>query len=251
MQLDWFDGEHGARDFGLTGRVRRVTGALWLPESYPPDTPVVLMGHGASGDRYQDPIPHLAKRFVGEAGFVVLAIDGPVHGLRYVAPGGREAFFAETKRASFVDDMVADWLDAVTAVQAEHQIGHGSLGYFGLSMGTVFGVPLLASRLNFTAAVIGLCGTTGAGAMVSDRLKQDAGKIDHPVSFLWQLEDELFPREGYLELFDALAAVDKRLHANPGLHPEVPLEEITHSFEFLRAHLSGKVERRVINPLAQ
>ncbi|MEM7365948.1 MAG: hypothetical protein AAF525_18170, partial [Pseudomonadota bacterium] len=66
-----------------------------------------------------------------------------------------------------------------------------------------------------------------------------AANITCPVLFLMQLEDELFDRQGYLDLFDALTSDDKRLHANPGLHPEVPTEEINFSFDFMLAHLSG------------
>ena len=64
-----------------------------------------------------------------------------------------------------------------------------------------------------------------------------------------QLEDELFPRDGYLQLFDALGSTDKRLHAHPGLHPEIALEEIDHCFEFLNARLRAPVPRSVLNPL--
>jgi hypothetical protein len=66
-----------------------------------------------------------------------------------------------------------------------------------------------------------------------------------------QLEDELFDRAGYLAIFDALASDDKRLHANPGLHPAVPYEELDASVDFLRAHLEGRAERRIIDPFAQ
>ena len=249
--VTWLAQNKRARDFELVGTVRRVTGALWLPETVSRQTPVVLLGHGASGDRYQAPIPYLAKQFVQQAGFAALAIDGPVHGLRKVEPGGREAFFKEAQRPTFVDDMVTDWLDTYRAIRSECDVGHGPLGYFGLSMGTIFGVPLLASKLSFQAAVIGLCGTTGVGGLLADRLRQDAQHIEHPVSFLMQLEDELFPREGYLDLFDTLASEDKRLHANPGLHPEVPAEEVDHAFDFLHKQLTGQAERRIVNPLAQ
>jgi len=230
--------------------VRRVTGALWLPPEYQADTPVVLFGHGASGNCYQAPIPHLCKRLVAESGYICLAIDGPVHGLRQVGAGGREAFFAETQRAGFMDDMVQDWHDAINALSAELTIGQGPLGYFGLSMGTIFGVPLLASGLNIKAAVIGLCGTTGAAQPFAQRLLDDAGQIQQPLLFLMQLQDELFPRDGYLALFDALAADDKRLHANPGLHPEVPAEEVAAAADFLQRYLSGPVAQRVVKPLS-
>lgn len=249
----WMDetSRSGARDFEFMGSVRRVTGALWLPEGADRSTPFVLLGHGASGDRYQAPIPHLARRLADEAGAGSLAIDGPVHGLRQVGPGGREAFQVEMSRDRFQDDMVADWLAALEAVRAEANVARSALGYFGLSMGSILGIPLLASEIDFVASVIGLCGTTGAGRSARERLLADAAKIAHPVCFIMQLEDELFPRDGYLALFDALASDDKRMHANPGLHPEVPAEEVGFAFEFLAARLHGEVERRVINPLAE
>ena len=85
-----------------------MTGAVWQPANAGATTPIMLMGHGASGDRYQAPIPYLAERFVA-AGVAVIAIDGPVHGLRQVGPGGRVAFGQEMAREGFQDDMVADW----------------------------------------------------------------------------------------------------------------------------------------------
>ena len=175
----------------------------------------------------------------------------PVHGLRQVGPGGREALAGEMQRPGFIEDMVTDWLDAFRSVRAEMGLGQGSLGYFGLSMGTIFGLPLLASELDFTAATIGLAGTTKVGAPLAQDLIGAAERVSHPILFLMQLEDELFDRDGYLLLFDALASKDKRLHANPGLHPEIPAEEIGHTFDFLQAHLSGTATRRIVNPLAE
>ena len=54
-------------------------------------------------------------------------------------------------------------------------------------------------------------------------IEASARAIEVPVLFLMQLEDELFDRASCLALFDALATEDKRLHANAGLHPEVPI----------------------------
>lgn len=59
-----------------------------------------------------------------------------------------------------------------------------------------------------------------------------------------QLEDVLFTREECLALFDALGTTDKRLHANPGLHPAVPMEELHHAVDFLVAGLRGEHEER-------
>ena len=213
---------------------RPVTGALWSSADGDAAGPVVLLGHGASGDRYQAPICHLAQRFA-EAGCHALAIDGPVHGLRQVGPGGRAAFADEARRPGFIDDMVADWQAALAAVGAE--VAFDGIAYFGLSMGSIFGVPLVAAVPETKAAVLGLLGTTKAGGPFAARLLADAARIRCPVLYLMQLEDELFPRDGYFALFDALGSKDKRLHANPGLHPEVPAEEIGASFDFLARHL--------------
>jgi len=256
MQLEWLSGGlNGARDFRLITDHRPVTGALWSPDEIRADTPLVLCGHGASGDRYQAPIPHLATRLGNERGYATLAIDGPVHGLRQQGPGGRAALAEEFKRQTCVDDMVADWMLALATMRQETDLAEGPLGYFGLSMGSIFGIPLLAaarqSGIDFDVSVLGLAGTTGAVSFLGERLLEDAAEIEHPVLFLMQLEDELFDRGGYLALFDAIASTDKRLHANPGLHPEIPSDEVDFAFDFLAARLAGPVPRRVTNPLAE
>ena len=224
--------EGAVREFRIqrAGTERPITGALWTPEGVTNDVPLVLFGHGASGDRYQAPICHLARRLT-DVGCASLAIDGPVHGLRQVGPGGRAAFGDEMRREGFVDDMVADWHAALDA--AKGKVAVGDIRYFGLSMGSIFGVPLLATLPEVTAAVLGLLGTTGAALPLAERLATDAAEIRCRLLFLMQLEDELFPRDGCLALFDAFASGDKRLHANPGLHPEVPAEEIDCAFQML------------------
>jgi len=257
-QIEWLPGQKGASDFRIAaaagGTGRSVTGALWQPATVTPTTPLILCGHGASGDRYQAPIPHLARRFLQERGIATLALDGPVHGLRQVGPGGREALRDEMQREGFIDDMVADWLLALSCVQQDKALGTGPLGYFGLSMGTIFGIPLLAAAIandiQFCASTLGLAGTTGAVSFIGDRLLRDARTISHPVFYLMQLEDELFDRDGYLKLFDALSSSDKRLHANPGLHPEIPAEEIDFAFDFLSTRIEGPVPRSITNPIA-
>ncbi len=252
--ITWSDGQHGATDFIIEGDNldRPVTGAIWLPSSKSKTPSFVLCGHGASGDRYQEPIPYLAKQLGKLKDTAILSIDGPVHGLRIVAPGGREAFFKEMQSPDFIDHMVRDWRIAYETIITEYEFKPDKLGYFGLSMGTMFGIPLLASHLNFDTAVIGLCGSSGAASLIGERLLEDAAKIAHPIFFVMQLEDELFDREGYLALFDAIKTKDKRLHANPGLHPEVPAEEIDFSINFLRQYLTQKdVSRRTVNPISE
>ena len=47
-------------------------------------------------------------------------------------------------------------------------------------------------------------------------------------------------------MFDAFGSADKRLHANPGLHPNVPFEELDFGVEFLISFLSGNRREREV-----
>lgn len=226
------------REFDLDRQGRLVSGVLWQPEQPIPGSPLVCLGHGASGDRHQAPIPWLAKRLVGEHGFFALSIDGPVHGRRQVGAGGREAFWPEWQREGSVEDMTADWQFALDFAQAQPEVGTGPVGYWGLSMGTIYGAAFVGAEPRITAAVLGLMGITGPDHY-QPRIRRAAETITCPVFFLMQLEDELFSRETCLALFDALATDDKRLHANPGLHPAVPMEELHGSLTFLTSRLTG------------
>ncbi len=255
MKIDWNDATDSrgnvTREFRLVREGKRdITGAVWLPATLTPGSTLMCFGHGASGDRYQSPIPQLATRFVKEAGLPVLSLDGPVHGLRQVGDGGRTAFFPEFVRESAITDMTEEWQVAVSEIQQLPEIGVGPLAYFGLSMGSIFGIPFVASRSDVTVATLGLIGVA-SDFPHDEELMQASAQIDMPVLFLMQLEDELFTREGYLKVFDAFPSNDKRLHANPGLHPEVPAEELDFAFEFLVGYIQGTRQRRIVNPLAE
>lgn len=226
------------RELTIEHHGRTVPGVIWQHPDTGPGAPLICFGHGASGDRYQLPIPWLVERLVGRRGFVGLAIDGPVHGRRQVGDGDRDAFWPEWRRPGTADDMTADWRAAIDFAQAQPDVGTGPVGYWGLSMGTIYGAPLAAAEPRVTAAVLGLMGITGPKAY-RPVIQAAAEAIDIPVLFIMQLEDELFDRESCLALFDTLATSDKRLHANAGLHPDVPIEELHHSIDFLVRKLTG------------
>ena len=253
MTVKWSETEdeagHSTLEFVLERDGKRsVTGALWLPAETREQT-LVLFGHGASGDRYQTPISHMAGRFQ-KAGVPSLSIDGPVHGLRKVGDGARGAFFEELQREGHVEDMLEDWNLAIDLALGREDVTVDGLAYFGLSMGSIYGIPLVASRTDFKVATLGLVGMSVDQPGGLEFLSA-ASKIDVPLLFLTQLEDELFPREGCYAVFDAFASQDKRMHCNPGLHPEIPAEEIDFSFDFMLAHIEGRAERRIVNPLAE
>jgi dienelactone hydrolase len=236
------------RGFELTCDGRAVPGVLWAPESATAPTPLVLIGHGGGGHKREGHLVSLARRLVRHHGIAAATIDGPVHGDRVTA--GIDLSDVRARRAAFqrkgiVDAMVADWKATLDALQKLPELGVARVGYWGLSMGTMFGLPFVASEPRIGVAVLGLMGATaGAGEQAdsdrpefAQRLVELAPAVRCPVLFLQQLEDELIPRAVAADLFDRIGSVDKRLHANPGAHAAVPADEFAHTQEFLARHL--------------
>jgi len=109
----------------------------------------------------------------------------------------------------------------------------GPVGYWGLSMGTLYGLPFLAQDNRVRVAVLGLWGSSGTTPATWSQLASAASQVCCPLLFLAQLEDQLFAPTGVLELFTALASRDKRMHLNTGLHGQVPAEEQAGALTFL------------------
>ena len=228
------------RDFAVAVDGRTVPGVLWLPEGGTGPRPLVLLGHGATRHKRTDYLVALGRRLASDYGFAVAAIDAAGHGERRL-PGHDDDltlfgdFLTEWSREGTVDDMVAEWQAAIDAVRDLEEVGDGPIGYWGLSMGTIYGVPLVAAEPRIQVAVFGLMGLLGP---TRDRLAADAQSIACPVLLIQQWDDSLIPRAEVFELFDALGSLDKRLHAHPGEHAAVPVEEIAFSARFLARHLA-------------
>jgi dienelactone hydrolase len=227
------------RGFRVDAGGRQVPGILWLPDAGDGPRPLVLIGHGATADKRADYVLALARRLARAHGFAAAAIDGPGHGDRRPPDRNDEIqvfsdFLAEWSREGSTDDVVADWTATLAALRALPAVGDGPLGYWGLSMGTIYGLPFVASEPRVQVAVFGLMGLVGP---TRERMETDARRLTCPVLFLQQWDDSLIPREHIAELFDALGSVDKRLHASPGDHAAVPMEEFEFSAAFLARHL--------------
>ncbi len=225
-------------DVEVDGRV--VPGLLWTPDGATGPRPLVLIGHGATRHKRVDYIVALARRLVRHHGFAAAAIDGPGHGHRVLGPGRDEIqlfgdFLVEWSREGSTDDMVADWAAALEGVRSMDEVGDGPVGYWGLSMGTIYGIPFVAAEPRVQVAVFGLMGLVGP---TIERMKADAARVTCPVLFIQQWDDRLIARDSVFALFDALAALDKRLHAHPGDHAAVPVEELAASVAFLARHLA-------------
>lgn len=232
------------RAFALDPGGREIPGALWTPAG-PSEAPaaLVLLGHGASGSKYESYVRKLGRSLAADYRLAAAAIDGPVHGSRRQdGDGGTRAMLdfatAWSSDPGLTDRMVEDWRRTLDALLGLPGIT-GPVGYFGLSMGTIFGLPFVAAEPRITAAVLGLMGMTGP---TSERIRLAAPRVTCPVLFLLQWADELFARDKALELFEAIASSEKTLHANPGPHGAVPERELAESARFLAGHLVPAAE---------
>jgi len=233
---------------GVTERILHlgeIPGVLWTPEGATGTRPLVLIGHGGGRHKKAPGPMALARRFVTECGYAVVAVDAPGHGDRpkhaeydRLATENQARVEAGEELGPLIGDFhalvarqtVPEWRAVVDAVQALAYVGCGPVGYWGVSLGCGLGVPFVAAEPRVRAAVLGLGGVSASAEVAS--------RITVPVEFLLQWDDERVPRAASLALFDALASAEKTLHANPGKHGDLPAFELDSSLRFFARHLN-------------
>lgn len=218
---------------------------MWIPPAPTAPVPLVLVGHGGGGHKRAATVVNMAEGLMREHGIATLAIDGPVNGERESNDDAARELRKQDRHAyrrkfylEKYDEMIEDWRAALDVAQRLPEIDPSAIGYWGLSMGTRFGAPLIAAEPRIKAAVIGLFGHR-EGEETSQRVYDDAARIRVPVLFLQQLGDEEVGQRAYHELFQRIGTADKRLHANPGGHAQVPRSELEASRLFLARKLKA------------
>jgi dienelactone hydrolase len=236
------------RGFPIARRLLRSTRrsvplAIWHVEGSGAPRPLVLIGHGGSGHKTAPAVERVAQALVGQAGFVAAAIDGPVHGERVAAGEGaeqvRDRFRALWAGGGSVEPMVADWNDALDDLCAMPIVDVGAIGWYGLSMGTAYGLPMVGCTPRVRCAVLGLWGRCRPRG---DEILRQAAAVRVPVLFQAKPDDEIITIAGATAVFTALGSADKRLTLHPGLHTEIGDAQLAEAVTFLqgRLHLQGE-----------
>jgi dienelactone hydrolase len=218
--------------FELRSREEIVPGYLWTPRGSQDRRPLVLLGHGATASKDTPVVTALAMRLVAELGYAAAAIDFPNHGERRPeeersvpaaevrSAMGLVAWRQRNTRAA--EQAISDLRATVDFACERSDVNPDLVGYIGPSMGPRFGVPFVAAEPRVKAAVFGLFGWSAdlrqpgeeGLAERSQAFAADARTIRAPVLFLLQWDDELFPRQDGLALYDLLGSPEKTLHAN-------------------------------------
>lgn len=239
------------REFRLEVEGDAVPGCLWHPADAARPRPLILLGHGGSQHKKTANITEAAISHARELGFATLAIDAPGHGdriSREQAQAARAAALEAGRRAQEggppparvsripgnAPKAVAEWRAALAAVQQLDVVGdHDRVGYWGVSMGTRFGVPFVAQEPKVACAIFGLFGVFPG---LEDH-RAAAAQIQVPLMFVFQWDDELMTRQQGMDLFDAFGSADKTMHVNPGGHVGIPARERESWLAFWKRHL--------------
>jgi dienelactone hydrolase len=244
------------RSFLLSRRSGAVPGVLWSPDT-PARPPTVLLGHGGSGHKRCERHLRMGHWLASATGLAVAAIDGPYHGDRVQSPMDPAVYqqlIADEGIQSVTARMTEDWLETISALAAHDLSDDANVSVFGMSMGARFGLPVAAALgTRLRCAVFGKFGIRQTEAihpgLCSPALMMTAARaISAPVLFHVQWDDEVFPRDGQLDLFSALASEDKRLFARSGRHAQTHPDDEASWQEFIGRNAGPQRSARSYRP---
>ena len=231
------------RGFTVQGERDTITGMMWSPVEERTNSPLVLIGHGGGGNKQAATVVPTARGFVLEHNLTAVCIDAPGHGERGGVPSRSPEYYALWADAEVMTaNATSDWKLVLSALLDTGRFDAERVGWSGMSMGSLIGVPYVAAEPRIKAAALGLCGTGGetpSRSNVADLFRRVAPTIEIPLIFMLQWSDERFTRDGSLELFDLFGSKDKRLVAHLGAHGEMPEEGRRQARAFLAERLEA------------
>ena len=244
------------RRFDVEVEDQCVPGVHWRPEGVEKPAATILVGHGGFQDKEAPNIVEMAAQLAHERNYATIALDAPGHGERRTEEQARqqeetlrriragESAELRPGRDKVVKDatadpgrdrqprMVREWVALLDELEADPDASHGPFGYWGVSMGCRYGIPLVASEARISCAVLGLYGLGD-----DDPFRATVESVTIPLLFLFQYHDELMTPDSGLALWAAFGSTEKTMHINPGPHVGVPKFERDSSAAFYARHL--------------
>ncbi len=168
--------------------------------------PLILFGHGAHLSK-DDPIMQMiAKGFCRGVGAAVALMDCPGHGERRAPGSTEEEFYADVARrmsdAQNHAQLTDDWRAVEVAARAADGRITGPTGYAGFSMGSLFGLSIVADLPAVTAAVFALGGLQRIEAR-DELIRSGVSRLGgREVLMLNMTRDEHFPIDGAIEVLE-------------------------------------------------
>lgn len=204
---------------------------------YKPENPrgVVLLGHGLSVDRFHRTVTGPAKILTDEFRLAVLVPELPLHGERADVVTEWNEFTTIWQNywaGEGRDQILLEW-NQIYAFATKFDL---PILYFGLSLGTQYGILFLSQQTNVKAAVLGLFGSEPPpGSIIMNHC---APLVRTPVYFIQKQNDEIHPEENTRHLYESLGSDEKVLDSTPGNHQGVSLESLNRSCKFI----AGRVD---------
>ena len=237
----------GVREWRLeyTSRGDRVPARLLLPEAPGGDRPVVVVAHGARGDKGAAYIDAACLPWA-RGGAAVVAIDLPLHGERR-SPKLSERVLgsvladheASELEASLWSDLVVqavgDLRRAIDAAGSHAEVDATRAGFVGFSLGAMIGTLCCAAEPRLGAAALALAGA-GLGPAATDPGAFVGEIAPRPLLLVNAERDSVIPRTA-AERLHAAAGEGSRVEWYDAPHDALPGVALKSIWGFLRASL--------------
>jgi predicted esterase len=212
----------------------RVPGALWMPAEADEAMPLVFIQHPGTSSKDDYFVTEPGQRWA-RRDWICAGLDAPMHGDRDdFDPMGlfRERELYPVIAAQFAAELTA----GIDHLAERYPVDMSRLGYVGFSMGSMLGIPAVATDGRFKAAAFCLVGEGGfVGPATGDDSHVPAlAKV--AVRIVGKENDELVPRAATESLFEAIEG-EKDLVWLPGGHFEIGPDVIDKAGEWLKRHL--------------
>jgi predicted alpha/beta hydrolase len=204
--------------------------SIWAATATPRG--LVLLGHGLGVDRYDRTVLVPAEVLAVEHEAAVLVPEIPLHGVRDAFPNDPAGVVSRWQGfwASGGSAIICAELRAMLR-WAEDAFADLPVAYFGLSLGTQYGLPFLSQTPEVRSAVLGLFGSQPLPK--TPLMNRHAPAVRCPVYFVQKLDDELHSVSSSNHLFSTLGSAKKILDSTPGAHRETSMATLRRACRFL------------------